>query len=480
MHISNIALRNFKRFNETSVDLSSKITVLVGPNSSGKSSILKALLAMKQTASPTNENEALATQGDFVDLGVYKDYIYNHDITRRLEISLSLKGEDFPLPKGLRTSDEMIFGVKLGHDHVTEQSRVFEISINNSIDNEPIFTITKKITRDSFSLKIPPTSAERLLKGLKVGEKEYQSVQKVWTSGVSLRVDDRYQIAPETPKSGNASTFDYAHYPIFLARTLIQSVFRTLDRDIFYIGPLRRSPSRSYGRTGHLLSVGPAGEHTPSVLANLKARAAKERSVQQLQRKRLSQLQSWMEKLFPGRSVDAKSLDELVKLMIGRENSQGEAISDVGFGISQILPILVQMAVMPDNSSLLLEQPELHLHPSAQTTLAEIIASASESGRRFIVETHSEHFVRGLQLAVSNEKAKKRNSARLKPEEVSFLYVPASPKRPETLKLNEWGEFTTEWPKGFFDEGYRLTMQLLENKMRGISKLQTTAIEGQT
>jgi hypothetical protein len=77
--------------------------------------------------------------------------------------------------------------------------------------------------------------------------------------------------------------------------------------------------------------------------------------------------------------------------------------------------------------------------------------------------------VRGLQLAISNERAKPRAKLRLEAKEVRFIYVPESPKQPMVLEVNEWGEFTQEWPSGFFDEAYRLSMQLLQNKMKTLS-----------
>lgn len=424
---------------------------------------------MKQTASPTNENEALATQGEYVDLGVYKDYIFNHDIDRRLNIGLTLNGDTFSLPAAFQNPSSLNFTVTLGHDHITEQARLFEINVSDSKTNEPLFSIVKKVTRDSFVIRLPESRAQALVKVLRNNAGNVDRLVSSWTKGISLRVDDRYQLMSDADSTDESKSFSIQDFPILIAKSLIDTVLRALEKDLFYIGPLRRSPSRSYARTGHLLSVGAAGEHTPSVLANLKARAAKERSVAAVQRGRLSQLQLWMERLFPGRSVEAKSFDELVKLVMSRTSSQGEAISDVGFGISQILPILVQIAVMPDDSTLLIEQPELHLHPSVQTTLAEIMASASQSGRRFIVETHSEHFVRGLQLAISNERAKRRGAVRLDAKDVTFMYVPAAPGEPESMRVNEWGEFIKEWPAGFFDEAYRLAMRLLDNKMRALA-----------
>lgn len=472
MHISRLELENFKRFSSAAIDLSGRINVLLGPNSSGKSSVIKAILALKQTASTTNENETLATQGDYVDLGVYKDYVFDHKIEHKIRITTTVEDilQVFPLSslghKSLRIS------LVLGHDHATEQARLLEIHATEPVSGNPILSICKKTTRDTYSISISEDAAISFAANVlrEPSKTRANTLVRSWARGLSVRIDDRYVITLEKrPQENKKSYQGEPDLVLFYARSIIDSFFRGLDKEFFYLGPLRRSPSRSYARTGHLLSVGPAGEHTPSVLANLKARAAKERSVQQVQRRRLNQFNEWMQTLFPGRIVEAKSLDELVKLLISRSDSRGDAISDVGFGISQILPILVQIAVMPDRSTLLIEQPELHLHPSVQTRLAEVLAAASQSGRRFIVETHSEHFVRGLQLAISNERTKRRSKFRLGAKDVRFVYVPEAPKRPIVLEVNEWGEFLEEWPPGFFDEAYRLSMQLLQNKMRAIS-----------
>lgn len=471
MHISALELKNFKRFSSARFDLSSKITVLLGPNSSGKSSAIKAILALKQTASTTNENETLATQGDYVDLGIYKDYVFDHKIENKIEIATTIEEAPRIFPASILSNASIRISLVLGHDHTTEQSRLLELHVVAAGSGQELLTICKKTTRETYSIRVPEGTAKefaRIILPESAGSRA-NAIIRMWVRGQTVRIDDRYVITPE--KRSDTSKKDYVDdFLVYFARGLIDAFFRGLDKEFFYLGPLRRSPSRSYARTGHLLSVGPAGEHTPSVLANLKARAAKERSAQPVQRKRLSQFNDWMQTLFPGRIVEAKSVDELVKLLIYQSGPRGDAISDVGFGISQILPILVQIAVMPDKSTLLIEQPELHLHPSVQTRLAEVLAAASRSGRRFIVETHSEHFVRGLQLAISNERTKPRAKSRLSAKEVRFLYVPEAPKQTIALEVNEWGEFLQDWPSGFFDEAYRLSMQLLQNKMRVLSE----------
>jgi predicted ATPase len=245
---------------------------------------------------------------------------------------------------------------------------------------------------------------------------------------------------------------------------------RYFEKQIFYLGPLRSSPSRSYIRSSHNLAVGVRGEHTPSVLANLERRLVK------VTRGKSNISTSWndfstgVETVFPGYHVSSETHDELVKLHIASDgskeyvsSSKSDVISDVGFGFSQVLPIILQASVMPEGATLLIEQPELHLHPLAQTRLAEFIANSASRKKRFVIETHSEHFVRGLQLAVSRSRV---GNGSFSSDDVAFHYITKGSECSKELRINEFGEFTDEWPSGFFDESYKAIRQIMSNKVR--------------
>ena len=481
MFTTELNLTNFKRFSSQPINMSSKVTLLLGPNSSGKSSVIKALLGLKQTASPTNENEVFSAQGEYVDLGVYKDYVADHDIKKKIRVALKIRESLNPF--GRRIERDLQIEFCFGHDFATEQARLLEIFVRDQSDGgKTLISLIKKQTRNSYLLTTSDSLCNDLIGELfdSADNPKQSALSANWTKGISVMAGDRYQFTLETTKAKVENNKDFfRNLPVALLTRLVTSVLRGLDRDFFYTGPLRRSPSRSYGRTAHLLSVGPAGEHTPSVLANLKSRAAKERSKERPQSKRLDQLNKWVDAISPGCRIESKAVEELVKFEIVRSDGGREVISDVGFGISHVLPILVQAAVMPADTTLLIEQPELHLHPSAQTKLAEVIADASNSGRRFLIETHSEHFVRGLQLAVSNGSAKRGFLAnRLQPSDITFIYIPRSPAVPHELLLDTWGEFSDPWPSGFFDEGYLAAMKLLQNKIITQSKTEVESPSG--
>ena len=146
-------------------------------------------------------------------------------------------------------------------------------------------------------------------------------------------------------------------------------------------------------------------------------------------------------------------------------------LKDVGFGVSQILPVVVQSFYAPPHSTILLEQPEIHLHPSAQANLADVFLTAlraRENGEnrdvQFIIESHSEHFLRRVQTLIAEEK--------LHPDEVALYFC--SPERDglsiEEVQVDDLGNIRN-WPENFFGdqmgEIVRKQQAQIERRMKG-------------
>lgn len=138
--------------------------------------------------------------------------------------------------------------------------------------------------------------------------------------------------------------------------------------------------------------------------------------------------------------------------LIDKNTKVNASFSDVGFGISQILPIIVQ-SLIARNQTIFIEQPELHIHPRLQTELGSLLVDCIKSPRsnQFIIETHSEHLMLRLQRLIRRGDISKND--------VSVIYVDRDSTGSYCLqiRLDKEGDFIDNWPDGFFEEGYNET-----------------------
>jgi len=217
----------------------------------------------------------------------------------------------------------------------------------------------------------------------------------------------------------------------------------TLAR-LFPLGPYRKPAERWYVFEGSdPRDVGFHGESLPSLLFRNSGL--------------VDETNNWLDKLKIGYHMKVEAVGptsrELFEVRLTDSRRQGAvdvALSDVGFGISQILPLVVQ-SLAGQNRIITIEQPEVHVHPALQADLGDLLVHAIQHPKcnRFIIETHSEHLVLRMQRLIREGK--------LKPNDVSIVYVSRGPNgsKAETLRLDDEGDFVDEWPGGFFPERLR-------------------------
>lgn len=170
------------------------------------------------------------------------------------------------------------------------------------------------------------------------------------------------------------------------------------------------------------------------------------------QEEKISTLSVSLENLGLTWKVSAKRLnDAQVEIQVGRtpraEKSARDTvnIADVGFGVSQTLPVLVALLVAEPGQLVYIEQPEIHLHPRAQTAMAQILAEAANRGVRVVVETHSSLLLLAIQTLVAEEK--------LLPEKVKLHWFERGKDGATNIRsadLDETGAFG-DWPEDFAD-----------------------------
>lgn len=472
--IERLDIENVKSFRGRHEIPLAPITLVYGQNSSGKSTLLQSLAVLKQTLDPGAarldlEEPPLALHGELVDLGSFSTAITAHDMASRLFIGIRFSETPTTLPRSRILKDESQY-CGLGFAYSQERhAPTLRRSIVGSGASPLTFEVrpAKEIpgAPRGVAFRLMAESRSALLEA--VEDRIAHSHGSLAQSFVDWR--QRFENAfaennfpwfvgrsffPEAPmvKTGDDTDVESSRaalyplgYDLFGAR---KNALDALLSRLAYLGPLRAAPKRFQVLSSEQHStVGTTGEHTAALLA----RHA------QLQR----DVNLWLTRLdIPYRlSVDhlggdasAVELgDVIVTVLHDARNDLAVTPQDVGFGISQLLPVIAQM-LQGDHRTICVEQPEIHVHPGLQAKVGDLLLDAARPGLRnqVIVETHSEHLLLRVQRRV-----REKRFDWLTPDQVAVIYVSSDDQggsHAQRLRLDEDGFFIDEWPQGFFPE----------------------------
>lgn len=437
--LTHLRIKNFKAWQDTGDMRLAPLTIVFGTNSSGKSSLGHLLLALKQTVLSTDRKRALhlGDENTLVDLGTFDDCLYDHAAERTLELTLRWT---LPEPLSVRNAaerDEAYEGnalelhAALGRDKVG-QPQTQSIRYRLLHDAQERLRITHQRKDSAGSLACEPL-------------KLVHAVGRKWPVEPPERF---YRFTDRTLLRYQNADF-LAEFALSTEKLLSQ---------FFYLGPLRSYPRRQYGWAGDTPSdVGKLGEQT---IAAVLSAARDDRRLNRAPRKPLKRFDAfiagWLKDLGVIDSFDIRQVADGRKdyevLVRTHPGTAQVKLTDVGFGVSQVLPALVQAFYAPPQSVVWMEQPEIHLHPLAQANLADAFISAVQASEdskpratQLIVESHSEHFLTRLQRRVAEQVIAK--------EEVAIYYVKrkGAAAELEPLEVDMFGEIVN-WPPNFFGD----------------------------
>lgn len=436
--LTSLRIQNFKAWKDTGPMRLAPLTVIFGTNSSGKSSLGHLLLALKQTVQMADRKRALhlGDENALIDLGTFADCLYAHDLQRTLEFSLG-----WSMPRTMVVSDA------LGHGKYTGEELALSAKLSADKTGQPQ-TIEIGYTLGPDSASALQVTHGRNASGGTLASKPLKLVHAVGRKWPAEPPEKFYRFADRT-----LSRYQNAD---FLAEFALETE-RVLD-GVFYLGPLRRPPKRVYQWSGDTpRDVGQQGEHA---IAALLAAAQQGRELNRGYRRRKQRfdafIAAWLVDLGVINAFEVKPVargrKEYEVLIKTHADAPEVKLTDVGFGVSQVLPALVQAFYAPRGSTIWMEQPEIHLHPMAQSNLADAFISAVQSyedenprGTQLIIETHSEHFLTRLQRRVAE--------GAIKPDDIAVYFVShqSGGAHAETLQLDLAGE-VSNWPPNFFGD----------------------------
>ncbi|MEW6405502.1 MAG: DUF3696 domain-containing protein [Chloroflexota bacterium] len=450
--LTSLSLRQFKSWRGIDRMRLAHITGLFGPNSSGKSSILQFLLMLKQTVESPDRMQVLnfGDERSLTNLGTFRDVIYKHAPQERMEWQLS-----WTLPKDLRVSDpeqrraalfkgrSISFGARVGE---TASGRIFVDRLAYLFD-EHLFRMKRKSEAEwKYTLSAEPET----FKFKRIRGRPWELPAPVKSYGFPDQVKAYFQNA------GFLADFELA--------------FEELFSRMFYLGPLREYPRRQYTWAGaQPADMGQRGERVVDALLASRERGEKIARGRRSKRLTLEEYVAlWLRDLGLIQDFSVKAISEgsnLYRVWVRKTKGTAEVlITDVGFGVSQILPVLALCYYVPPGSIILLEQPEIHLHPSVQAGLADVFVDAVKKRQvQIIVESHSEHLMRRLQRRIAEEK--------LPPEDTAFYFceIHRAESKLTALDVDLFGNITN-WPEDFWGDQFgdiaAMTTAAMERRKR--------------
>ena len=483
--LENISLENFKGFKNLDNLKVKPITILCGTNSCGKTSILQSILLLKQTLESQNPNQILLLNGRFVNLGLFENIIFEKNLdnplvfeftfkltkedqklpTKRNTIHLRRLLIDFLIPTGLSPNQDILIHIKIIlkapkpkiKNRIKSKNYIKGISVEQfEFRLETIGTHQQKIPASSIDIQLVENDLytitwqnirNRIRRDEESSKGEILSAKIEFTNLFSV---DAVSIENDSAKIAGLSDVSFA-----LNR--INNLFKTIFSSYSYIGPLREEPSRRYIYEDEITEIGVKGENAPYIylidkdkpLSNHCFYDTKSNSFKPKRNMTLSNaVDEWLD-LMNIKGLKSELINDIVYLNLNSSYTSKTRVSiaDVGFGVSQIFPILLEGLRMPQQHTLLLEQPEIHLHPNLQMQLSDYFIALALSGKKVMVETHSDHIINRLVRRIVED-----DTGRLK-DLIGIYFISATDSGSvyEEVCIDEnFG--VTNWPVDFFDQ----------------------------
>ena len=385
--INRLDLKTFKCFELLRLPLA-PLTLLSGVNASGKTSILHSLVLLHQTMQDNERSARIMLNGNVVKLGTVTDVVDQEKGRNSFEIGLA--------------DEEASCLWSFSGDRSDMSLEVAKVEVDGKTTDHPGIL--------QFLLPWPAGDPALSLVG---------------------RIRDLTYITAE--REGPREVYPLEDQYAGMSAAHCGATINGLTQD-------QRVVTR----------VGPRGENAISVLYRGRDELVAEGlrisgTVPTL----LHQVGARMDTFFPGCALDVQQVPKANAVSLGIRISEATGFLrpiHCGFGITQILPIVVAALSVPKDSLLLMENPEAHLHPGGQALMGQFLAEVAQSGIQVIVETHSDHVLNGLRRAVK--------AGRLPAEKVALHFFRArSADAPQALSpiLDSSGNVDV-WPEGFFDQ----------------------------
>jgi predicted ATPase len=417
--LTQIKLSNFKIFQTETTFPLKKINLLTGINGRGKSTLLQTLILLKQSVLYRENTNQIILNGDYLDLGTFSDikHFQNPQETP-IEISLSLQGKE-------EAQSELSY--ILGKDADDKALKINQVSMQSTL---PFFN------REGF------TSKQIIIQS--TGE----TYEEHWI--------EANKNIPLPSSIGALQRFFVHNLEVSKDKKKPASALFSHFRNMHYVSADRIGPQKFYEKFNldNFIETGKRGEKTLNVLAYKEEYQIHEKlRIGQDAYTLKEQTGKWLSQILDTSNINIKPEDKAndyiitLDFLIGEQQEQAFKPSNVGFGFSYILPIIVSGLIAKEGEILIIENPEAHLHPKAQSALTKFLAKVASTGVQVFLESHSEHVLNALRVAVVLDEYEVNH------EDINVLYFTnlAENNYFEQVIIEEDGGIS-DWHEGFFDQ----------------------------
>ena len=438
--ITHSRMKNFKSWKDSGKVELAPLTGFFGTNSSGKSSLLQMLLLLKQTIG-TNEVLFFGDENSPINLGNFDEVIHGHNLEATLELEFGCE---------LKEACE----IEILGRHAEGGLDNFPVLINN-------FSLKTDIQVDGEEVRL-----ERFRYGFEscdISEIKWESYRLHYKN--LLGNEETVPMSINSFYGGPASTASDVLRPLSAA-------FEELFSHVYYLGPTRVHPQRHYHWSDKdPTDVGLWGDKVIDSLlcAHMRrVKISKDGKAVTIE----DRISEWLREMDLAHSFSLEPLGHLkndnYEVRIQKSTaSPAVTLADIGYGLSDLLPMLVLCYYTPEGSTLILEQPGIHLHPKAQADLADLLIEViTERNLQILVESHSEHLLTRLQRRVAEKQIDQDDIA------LYFCRNINGESTKERLEVTESGDIKN-WPEDFFGDVMGDMFAMTDKQVEGMTQQKT-------
>lgn len=444
--IKKYKLNNYKCLNmEEDLNLKN-LTIISGNNNAGKSAFIKSIMDFMNTNGHIIMNNAC--------IGDFKEKVINKNINEKISYSVKYQ---------LTKSASVELDIEFSYDEKENDGFINKYELKIEFGNKIEAYII--LTKDTYSDK-------------EYSIESYQMLEVVFGKSITNDVPIQVNVVGEV--------FFTGYHPVRInfdlkKNQILQKHFKTenneplrcsvafmykisnIGNDLKYLGPLRSKPEEYYTINPTINTISPNGDNFVGVLKKyIHKTVSFYKSLNKDEEKTqlcLEEAVKYWFKFFFGENeeLEINSIkSNLIEILIN-----GHSIKHSGFGFSQILPVIVQSLLISEKSILLLEQPEIHLHPDLEMKLAYFLLCMAKDNKQIIVETHSEHIINQIILENTRSKNDLYSIYFFEKEKIDDI------TKIKSIELSDNGTIKN-WPNGFFDQYFKFSKELAKIRVEQI------------